>query len=142
MGRIPHQWKTTPVAPIFMKGDRNNAANYRLVPLTFICCKMCEHIIIKSIIKQLEHHGLFTDSQHGFRAKSSCKIQLLTLADDLLQGMTQGKQYDLAIMDFSNTFDVVPLKSLLEKAPVYKRTMPGLDRSLPEEQIPTDCSRW
>ena len=36
-GRIPHQWKTTLVVPIFKKGDRNNAANYRPVSLTSIC---------------------------------------------------------------------------------------------------------
>ena len=30
-GRIPNQWKTILVLPIFKKGDRNNAVNYRPV---------------------------------------------------------------------------------------------------------------
>ena len=49
--RIPHQWETILVAPIFKNWDRNNAANYRPVSLTSICCKVCEYIIAKSIMQ-------------------------------------------------------------------------------------------
>ena len=77
-GRIPHQWKTALVAPIFKKGDRHSAANYRPVSLTSICCKVCEHIIARAIMQHLEDNGLLTDSQHGFRAKRSCETQLIS----------------------------------------------------------------
>ena len=86
---------------------------------------------------------MLTDCQHGFRTKGSCKRQLLTLVDELLQGVAKGNQYDLAIMDFSKAFDVVPHKYLLEKLQYYGITsMPGLDQRLPEEQIPKGSSRW
>ena len=38
-GRISHQWTTALVAPIFKKGERCNAANYRPVSRVSICCK-------------------------------------------------------------------------------------------------------
>ena len=65
-GTVPRQWKTTSVSPVFKKGDRNSAANYRPVSLTAVCCKLCEHIIAKSIVEHLETNGLLTDLQHGF----------------------------------------------------------------------------
>ena len=56
-GTIPmaHQWKSTLVAPIFKKEDRNNAANYRPVSLMSMCCKMCNNIIGISTIEHLQY---------------------------------------------------------------------------------------
>ena len=110
-----------------LQEGRLKAVHYRPVLLASICCKVCEHIIAKSIMQHLEDHGLLTDFQHSFRAKRSCKTQLQTLVDELFRGVTNGKQYDIAIMDFSKAFDVVPHKRFPKKAPVlwHKRPMPG-----------------
>ena len=80
-----------------------------------ICCKVCENIRAKSVMQHLENNGLLMDSQHSFRAKCSCKPQLLTLVDELFLGVAKRKQSELAIMDFSKAFGVVPHKHLLEK---------------------------
>ena len=53
-GTVPRQWKTATVSPVFKKGDGHHAANYRPVSLTAVCCKLCEHIIAKSIVEHLE----------------------------------------------------------------------------------------
>ena len=46
-GTVPEDWKTANyVAPIFKKGDRGLASNYRSVSLTCISCKVLEHIIV------------------------------------------------------------------------------------------------
>ena len=62
------------------KGDRNNAANYRPVSLTSICCNVYEHIM-----QHLEDNGSLTDSQHSLRTQYTFKTHLLTLIDELLQ---------------------------------------------------------
>ena len=83
-----------------------------------MCCKVCEHIIIKSIVQYVKDHGLLTDSQHGFRAKCSCE----TTADTswwVIAGSSKVKQYDLAIMDCS--------KHPLEKLQYYGIKGPCLD---------------
>ena len=90
------------------------------------CCKVCEHIIAKPIMQHLEDHALLTDSQHDFRAKHSCETKLLTLIDELLQGVAKGKQYDLANMNFSKAFDVVTHKHLLKKFQYYGIKSPCL----------------
>ena len=44
-GLRPKIWKHALVQPVFKKGDRSQAANYRPISLTSVCCKLMEHII-------------------------------------------------------------------------------------------------
>ena len=64
---LPTKWTQANVAPIFKKGSKLQAVNYRPVPLTCITCKLFEHIICKHILAHLEDHKI-TDIQHGFRS--------------------------------------------------------------------------
>ena len=118
-GSVPAQWKKALVTPIFKKGDRTSPANYRPVSLTSVCCKLCEHIIARSIMTHLEDNNLLSDQQHGFRKKRSCESQLLLFVDELVRDLAKGKQTDIAVMDFSKAFDVVPHKRLLYKLRYY-----------------------
>ena len=108
------------MSPIYKKGDRHTAANYRPVSsITSVCCKLCEHVIAKSIMAHLDANNILMDSQHGFRSKRSCETQLLTFVDELLQSLSARGQTDLAILDFSKAFDVVPHARLLSKLEFY-----------------------
>jgi hypothetical protein len=42
MGIVPKDWRTASIVPVFKKGDKSNAANYRPVSLKAICCKIFE----------------------------------------------------------------------------------------------------
>ena len=44
-GKLPVDWCRAQVAPIFKKGDKSLAANYRPISLTCILCKFLEHIL-------------------------------------------------------------------------------------------------
>ena len=48
-GTVPDDWRQANVAPIFKKGETYDAANYRPVSLTCICCKTLENIIVSNI---------------------------------------------------------------------------------------------
>ena len=37
-GVVPDDWRQANVAPVFKKGEKYDAANYRPVSLTYICC--------------------------------------------------------------------------------------------------------
>jgi hypothetical protein len=42
-GTIPPEWKEANVVPIFKKGVKSRASNYKPVSLTVVTCKMLEH---------------------------------------------------------------------------------------------------
>ena len=57
-GDLPQDWLTADVIPIFKKGKKNLASNYRPVSLTAITCKLMEHIIhthINSTLRLTKH---------------------------------------------------------------------------------------
>ena len=47
---LPFDWKIANVTPIFKKGDKHTASNYRPVSLTSVCCKLLEHIVCRHIL--------------------------------------------------------------------------------------------
>ena len=88
-GKLPSEWVTANVMPVFKKGDKSLAANYRPISLTCILCKVLEHILASTVVKHLDTQGSMYDLQHGLREKRSCETQLVMIIDDLarMRGM-------------------------------------------------------
>ena len=80
---VPSSWKKATIVPIFKKGCRSSASNYRPISLTSVLCKLCEHVIHCAIIHHLVDHQILTDTQHGLRKRRSCDTQLILNIDDL-----------------------------------------------------------
>lgn len=118
-GKLPKDWLNANVSPIFKKGNRNLAANYRPISLTSVICKIFEHIITKHIRNHLDMHGILSPFQHGFRYKHSCESQLLITTHDLMRHRDKNHQVDVAVLDFSKAFDTVPHAKLLHKLHHY-----------------------
>ena len=118
-GRIPCAWKAANVVPIFKKGDKHKAENYRPISLTSIICKVAEHIVHSQIMDHLDTHNLLTDCQFGFRKRRSCESQLLLTVHDLATGLRDKQQIDAILLDFSKAFDRVPHERLLLKLNHY-----------------------
>ena len=53
-GKIPLDWKSALVTPVFKKGNRSTPSNYRPISLTSIVCKILEHVIHSSVISHFE----------------------------------------------------------------------------------------
>jgi hypothetical protein len=54
IGAVLQDWRDAWVVPIFKKGERHIAANYRPVSLTSIARKIMAHIIHSSIMKHFD----------------------------------------------------------------------------------------
>ena len=89
-GTIPVDWKTANGSAVLKKGQRYDPANYRPLSLTYLCCKMLEHIIVSNVMKPVDGHYILTDCQHGFQARKSCETQLVTLLHDLASTLDKG----------------------------------------------------
>lgn len=62
---IPYDWKIANITPIFKKGSKSDAGNYRPISLTSVCSKILESIIRDFIVQHLEKYDLLINSQHG-----------------------------------------------------------------------------
>jgi len=118
-GTVPSQWKHAYVSPIFKKGNKSDAKNYRPISLTSIVCKVMEHIIVSQVMKHLEQHNILSESQCGFRLKRSCESQLFITLNDITKAVDNKLQVDVAILDFSKAFDKVVHSRLLYKLDHY-----------------------
>ena len=118
-GTVPEDWRHANVTAIYRKGTRHDAANYRPVSLTSLCCKLLEHVKVSKTVKHLERYNILNDCQHGFRAKRSCETQILTLYYELASSLDKKVQTYMIILDFSKAFDRVPHQRLLKKVHHY-----------------------
>ena len=75
-GRVPEDWKVANITPLFKKGGRQQAGNYRQVSLTSVIDKILESIIKDDIAEYLEVHDKVGLSQHGFVKGWSCLTNL------------------------------------------------------------------
>ena len=119
IGRLPNQWKYAVVVPLFKKGSKKKAENYRPVSLTSVVCKVLESIVRNFLTKHMEDNRLYIKHQHGFRSGHSCVTQLLEVTDDWFDILDNGGNIDCIYLDFRKAFDTVPHKRLLNKLYSY-----------------------
>jgi hypothetical protein len=113
--KVPEEWKRANVTPLFKKGKRNSAANYRPVSLTSHICKLMETLIRDAIVEHLEKWKLILESQHGFRRGKSCLTNLLEFLENVTKIVDEGHPVDIIYLDFSKAFDKVPHARLSTK---------------------------
>lgn len=90
------------------------AANDRPVSLTSLRWYLLEHVIVSKTVKHLENHNILNDCQHGFRAKRTCEMQMLTLYHELASSVDKRIQTDMFILDLSKAFDRLSRQCLLK----------------------------
>ena len=133
-GAVPN-WRGAYITPLFKKGDKSKASNYRPVSLTSICSKAIEHIIHSHLMKYFDSHYILGDQQHGFRKRRSCESQLIIKVHDLASGLEKRQQIDVILLDFSMAFDKVAHRRLAAKLHHYgirKKTLAWIQSFLAE----------
>ena len=115
LGEVPEEWKMANVSPIFKKGSRKVAANYRPVSLTSISCKIMEAAVRETILTHLKRNSPLSTRQFGFLGGRSSILQLLTFLDKCVDAISRGNITDVVYLDFQKAFDTVPHKRLMVK---------------------------
>ena len=118
-GQVPSDWRDAWIVPVFKKGDKHKAANYRPVSLTSITCKLLEHIIHSNVMAHFDKHHILKDHQHCFRKRRSCETQLTVTIQEIASRLSKGNQVDIILLDFAKAFDKVPYSRLLHKLDFY-----------------------
>ena len=119
VSKIPQNWKTAIVTPIFKKGSSSDPHNYRPVSVTSVFCKVMERIIVSEITAHLYKNNLITSDQHGFLKQLSTCTNLLESVNDWTVLLEGGSKVAVAYVDFARAFDSVTHTKLLRKLQMY-----------------------
>ena len=110
-------WKVANVTPIYKKGDKQLAKNYRPISLLPICGKIFEKIVFGQLYSYLSGNGLLTKNQSGFRPGDSTTNQLLYLVNEIHEAFDNPKCLEVraVFLDISKAFDKVWHEGLIFK---------------------------
>ena len=114
-GILPQDWKTATITPIFKKGDKLDANNYRPISLTSPVCKVMERLIADKLLSFAQQNNLIPPQQHGFVPNRSTTTNLLSTTQAWIKDLDSRKPTDVIYLDFAKAFDRVPHQRLLHK---------------------------
>ena len=112
---VPEQWKVASVTPIFKKGDKLLASNYRPISLVSNVCKVMESIIRDEVQIFFSENNVISDIQHGFVKGRSTITNMLQCLDNWISTLDKKFPMDVIYLDFAKAFDRVPRRRLLHK---------------------------
>ena len=118
-GEIPNGWKRAHVSPIYKKGLRNRAENYRPFSFPFIICKLMEYFVKEAVMNYIIEEKVLSSKQYGFISGRSRTTQLLRYLDKCIETIVDGGVIDDIYLDFAKAFDTVPHRRLIVKLESY-----------------------
>ncbi|KAF2347513.1 Reverse transcriptase domain [Trinorchestia longiramus] len=93
--------------------------NYCPISLTSVISKTIERLFKTRITKHLRDQNRIKDTQHRFREKRSCLINLLDFLGEVNRKYDRTKAVDFVYLDFQKAFDKVPLERLMAKVEAH-----------------------
>ena len=96
-------WKMAKVTPIYKKGSKNDAGNYRPVSLTSVPCKVLESIMKDVMVDYLESTGFYNHCQHGFVRGRSTLTNLLETLESWTRILDEGYGIDVIYLDYKKS---------------------------------------
>ena len=119
-GTFPAAWQQATVIPILKPGKSGlNPLHYRPISLTSSLCKLMEKIVNVRLSWFLEHHGVFTNAQCGFRKHRSSVDHILALDTEVRASFSQKKHLGAIFFDIEAAYDSVSRPGILRKVFKY-----------------------
>ncbi|VDI09227.1 Hypothetical predicted protein [Mytilus galloprovincialis] len=117
LGKIPEQWTTGIINPIFKTGsdDRKNPMNYRGITLVSVPSKIYCHVLNSRLNEWMEANKTLCDEQNGFREKRSCEEHIHALHTVINDRKIWKLSTFVCFIDMRTAFDSVPRNLLWYK---------------------------
>ena len=118
-GIVPNDYKFQQITPIFKKGSKTDASNFRPVVLTPHEIKIMERVIREKLVKYFEENKILNSNQHGFRKNRSCLTQLLYHTQNIHNQLLTNDSIDSIYLDYAKAFDKIDHGILMKKLKFY-----------------------
>ena len=110
---MPTLWKSANITPVHKGDNREFVENYRSISLLPISTKCLERIVHNALYSHVSPY--LSEWQHGFVKGRSCVTQLVLTHHHWAKALDEGRQVDVAFLDFSKAFDRISQPVLLQK---------------------------
>lgn len=116
-GKIPHQWKSGEIIPVYKRDCELSKTNYR--PLTILpsLSKVFEKIVelrMSPHFEKIYHKYVF-----AYRKHHGCDTAILSLTEEWKKELDNHKVIGLVAMDLSKAFDTLPHDLIVQKLKRY-----------------------
>ena len=110
---FPLKSKESIVNPLFKKGDKSLASNYRPISLLSCIGKLMERCVYKYVYNYLYSNRLLYNKQSGFLKGHSTVHQLLEIYHHVVSSLDSRQYLCMVFCDISKAFDIVWHKGLV-----------------------------
>ena len=110
--KLPTDWSTSVIIPLFKKGDKAVCGNHRGIALLDTAYKLLEIIILNRI--RPESETIARENQCGFRPNRSTIDQIVALRLLIEQRQEYRRPLVIAFVDFKAAFDSVDRERMME----------------------------
>lgn len=114
-GNYPNILKLAKVIPIYKKGDKTDANNYRPISLLPTLNKLFERIIYDQLYSFLERNNVLDQHQYGFRANRSTQDAVGMLLSRASKLVDRKRKVAIIFLDIAKAFDSVSHDVLLKR---------------------------
>ena len=80
--KFPDDWKTARVTTIFKNGKKSDKSNYCPISVLPVISRLFEKLVSNQLYQYLDHYGLLSPNQSGFRSLHPTVACLLKNKDD------------------------------------------------------------
>lgn len=108
--KVPKEWKTAILVPIFKKGDKKEPNNYRGINLLNTSLKLTTKIITEKLSSLTEHQ----EEQQGFRKGRSCTDAIFVVRQIVEKALEFNRPAFMCLIDLQKAFDRIRLSDMTE----------------------------